>query len=101
MAMKPKHLKLANSNPMHFQKAIKAATLSIMDDRRLTGIPSVRTSLAEIAALRALGAQDATIDKKVYGSLHEENLDPVMEALNTAMIVAKAEIAGLPPIRGR
>lgn len=97
--MKQTHVKLTKANPIHYQRALARATWVIKDDRRLLGIPSVRHILIEIAALRAIGASDANVDRKVYDSVHPENYDPMFDALNAAIEAAKAELLDLPPLK--
>lgn len=97
--MKADHVRLTKANPQHYQRALEKATMVIKDDRRLLGIPSVRPILIEVAALKALGARNVKIDKKVYDSVHPENFDPMFEALERATEAAKTVLLDLPPVR--
>lgn len=85
-------------NPEHFARARVAAALSIRQDGRLLGIPSVRDGLINAAALAALGCQDV-LNERNFRVSHEENRAPMQDALHQAVLAAESVLSEMPPLR--
>ncbi|MEE9481927.1 hypothetical protein [Methylobacterium ajmalii] len=95
--MKAAHQKLVKANQGHYNKVIEAVALVIRQDRKLLGIPSVRSGLIEAAALTAMGVVGA-VTRQTLDS-HEDNQEAIVDALNRAVDKGREILMGLPPLR--
>lgn len=96
--MRPEDRNTIRRNRPHFIEARAAATLSIMADPKLLGIPSTRAGLIAIATLRAMGCEDVVTTRNFRPS-HEDNATPMVEAVARAEEAARLALTRLGPLR--